>query len=210
MTHAEAEEFWEQRYAEADTVWSGKPNQALVDVVGALPAGRALDLGCGEGGDSIWLAQQGWQVTGVDISPTALRRARAAARSAGVPEDDIRWVSADLATWAPDESYDLVSACFLHSPVEFPRTEVLRRAAGAVASGGLLLLVGHAQHPPWAREHRGHDEREYLTAEEELARLALPQPEWSPEIAEVRARDAVGPDGKPARLDDAILLMRRR
>src|SRR5882724_9759517 len=67
-------EYWEGRYQEHDHIWSGKPNALLVREVAALPPGAALDLGCGEGGDAIWLAQQGWRVTAVDISATALRR----------------------------------------------------------------------------------------------------------------------------------------
>ena len=68
--------FWEERYASADAVWSGRVNATLAEVVSTLAVGRALDLGCGEGGDAIWLAQQGWQVTAVDVSPTAIARCR--------------------------------------------------------------------------------------------------------------------------------------
>src|SRR5215212_1558411 len=73
----EAEQFWEDRYRRRRPVWSGRPNPVLVDVVGSLRPGTALDLGCGEGGDAIWLARQGWRVTAVDISTTALDRAAA-------------------------------------------------------------------------------------------------------------------------------------
>ena len=77
-------EFWEERYRGRDQVWSGRANAVLVDVVGALPPGTALDLGSGEGGDAVWLARQGWQVTAVDISTPALERTAAHAASAGV------------------------------------------------------------------------------------------------------------------------------
>ncbi|WP_382310148.1 class I SAM-dependent methyltransferase [Herbiconiux sp. UC225_62] len=157
-TETDATAFWEGRYRERDQIWSGRPNQALVDVVEplAVTPGRALDLGSGEGADSIWLAEQGWQVTGVDISATALARAGVHASDRGVAER-IDWVQADLATWIPSPGYDLVSACFLHSPVAFPREEVLRRAAAAVAPAGYLLVVGHASFPPWSR-HADNDE----------------------------------------------------
>src|SRR5262245_39780416 len=116
----ELAQFWEARYADAGQVWSGRPNVTVVDVVTGLPAGRALDLGCGEGGDAIGLAQHGWRVTGIDISPTAVARGADAAAAAGIPADRIRWETHDLATWTGDGSYDLVTATFLHSPVEIP------------------------------------------------------------------------------------------
>ena len=82
----EAERFWEDRYRQRGRVWSGKPNPVLVDVVGSLRPGTALDLGCGKGGDAIWLARQGWHVTAVDLSATARDRAAADAATAGVAD----------------------------------------------------------------------------------------------------------------------------
>ena len=82
----EAERFWEDRYRRRGRVWSGRPNPVLVDFVGSLRPGTALDLGCGEGGDAIWLARQGWHVIAVDISTTALDRAAADAATAGVAD----------------------------------------------------------------------------------------------------------------------------
>jgi 2-polyprenyl-3-methyl-5-hydroxy-6-metoxy-1,4-benzoquinol methylase len=70
-------EAWEFRYAQTSQRWSGLPNATLVDLVASLTPGRAVDLGCGEGADAIWLARQGWRVLGVDISPTAVARAPA-------------------------------------------------------------------------------------------------------------------------------------
>jgi SAM-dependent methyltransferase len=201
-------QFWEARYADSERVWSGRPNQALVDVLSDLPPGRALDLGCGEGGDAVWLAGRGWRVTGVDISPTAIARARAAATAAGVPT--IRWEAHDLASWRGDDSYDLVTACFLHSPVELRRTEVLRHAASLVAPGGHLLIVSHADYPPWASESHGAHEHRFLTPAEEIDELDLRPGEWDVEIAETRRRETTGPDGEPAVLDDVVVLLTRR
>jgi cyclopropane fatty-acyl-phospholipid synthase-like methyltransferase len=208
MADSEATAFWASRYAERDQVWSGKPNAALVDTAADLTPGRALDLGCGEGGDSVWLAEHGWQVTGVDIAPNAIERARAAATARGVDER-ITWLVEDLSSWTPPGPYDLVSACFLHSPVEFPRAEVLRRAATAISPGGHLLVVGHAESPPWSR-HRHEDgvEHEYLTPAQEVAALHLDPSEWQTVICESRSRDATGPDGEQAVLDDGVVLLR--
>ncbi|WP_202965810.1 SAM-dependent methyltransferase [Agreia bicolorata] len=144
--HQSPASFWEARYRESGKTWSGRANAALVREVGGLAPGRALDLGSGEGGDALWLASRGWDVTAVDISPTALERGRSAADSAGFG-DRILWVEADLATWVPDSEFDLVSAHFLHSPVELPREAILQRAAGAVAESGVLLIVGHGAFP---------------------------------------------------------------
>lgn len=209
-THDDAVAFWNDLYAERDRIWSGHPNAALVRVVADLPPGHALDLGCGEGGDTVWLAEQGWRVTGVDISATALARARAAAAERAL--DRVDWAQADLADWEPPAAYDLVSACFLHSPVDFPREAVLRRAAAAVAPGGHLLLVGHAASPPWSRhQHDGdHAHPELPTLAEEIAALALDPDAWDTVVAETADRRAVGPDGEPAVLQDNVILARRR
>ncbi len=152
----EVEQFWEQHYGAAERVWSGRANATLVDVVQDLPPGTALDLGCGEGGDAVWLALRGWQVTAVDVSPTALRRAQEHAQQAGVA-DRVTTERHELGRSFPDGTYDLVSAAFLHSPVELPREDVVRQAAAAVAPGGLLVVLGHAGTPSWApAEHQGH------------------------------------------------------
>ena len=216
---SEAEEFWEQRYGERERIWSGRPNTALVDTVSPLAPGRALDLGCGEGADSIWLAERGWTVTGVDVSTTAIERASAEAEHRELP---ITWVAADLRTWEPDGRFDLVSACFLHSPIEFPRTEVLRRLAERIPSSGHLLLVGHAEPPPWSRyaeeqaEQAGHDESHqhghehvFLGPEQELEALDLGDG-WEPLTVELRERPATGPEGQHAILRDSVVLLRRR
>jgi len=200
--------FWEARYAGATGIWSGRPNRALVDEATGLQPGRALDLGCGEGADVVWLATRGWTVTAVDLSATALARGEAAARGAGVA-DRVRWVVADLADadGLPDDpAYDLVTACFLQTPLEFPRVEVLRRAADRVAPGGRLLVVAHAAPPPWSDVRADHHD-EFPTVEQELADLALDDA-WDVEVAEVRGRDATGPEGQSGHLLDTVVVAR--
>jgi len=198
-------DFWEDRYASQERVWSGTVNHALVQVASALAPGRALDLGCGEGGDVVWLAQHGWDATGVDISTTATRRATDVARAAGIPDDRIRFVAADLSTWTPTGTYDLITAGFLQSPVELPRADILRRMVGRVAPGGHLLVVAHAAMPPWANNPAHH--HTFPTPAEEVAALGLDG--WTTEIAEVRSREAIGPEGQLATLDDTVVLVRR-
>ncbi len=205
VTHTEPVAFWEDRYAAADQIWSGRVNHALVQVVSDLTPGRALDLGCGEGGDAIWLAQQGWRATGVDISETAVGRATGAARNAGLSEDQIRFVAANLATWTSEDRYELVTASFLQSPVELPRVDILHRIAQQIAPGGRLLVVAHAAMPPWGRG--GDHHHDFVSPEDEVAALGLDG--WTTEIAEVRSREATGPDGEQAVLDDTVVLLRR-
>ncbi|MDT7576084.1 MAG: hypothetical protein QOH17_2417, partial [Pseudonocardiales bacterium] len=93
MTTVNGDADWDERYASLDQVWSGRPNGALVAEVAQLRPGRVLDVGCGEGADAVWLAQQGWDVTALDVSQVALERAALHARQAGVT---VRWVHAGL------------------------------------------------------------------------------------------------------------------
>src|ERR1044072_2578977 len=113
MSTHETKEHWEQHYGERDRIWSGRVNVQFADVVGNLEPGRALDLGCGEGADAVWLAERGWTVTAVDISDTALGRAREAARIRYVA-DRIEFRQFDLSGGFPDGTFDLISSQFLH------------------------------------------------------------------------------------------------
>ncbi len=201
-------DFWEERYAGSGAVWSGRVNHSLAAVATALDAGTALEFGCGEGADAIWLAQQGWRVTGVDISPTAIARATEAAAEAGLAPDSVRFVAADLADWSAEGAYDLVTASFLHSPVAFDRTAALRKAAGLVRPGGHLLVVSHAAAPPWSERLSDHH-HDFLSPAEEVEALALDPDAWTTELADVRTRPATTPDGQPATLDDSVILLRR-
>jgi SAM-dependent methyltransferase len=199
--------FWENRYRGTERSWSGRVNAALEREAAELSPGHALDLGSGEGGDALWLAARGWRVTAVDISATALARGAAAALEAGLA-DRIRWVEADLATWVAEDHFDLVSAHFLHSPVELPREQILRRAADAVAPGGTLLVVGHAAFPQWST-HSEHEGPPLPTPDEVLESLALGAGEWTVERNELVDREATSPDGRSFVIADAVLRARR-
>jgi len=131
---------WDRRYSAPDLVWGAEPNRRLVDEVGALPPGRALDLGGGEGRNAAWLASRGWDVTIVDFSRVGLDRADEMARRQGTT---LTAVHADLADYAPPgAAFDLVLILYLQVP-EQTLDRVLHRAAGALAPGGTLLLIGH-------------------------------------------------------------------
>lgn len=207
MTDQVPLDFWEQRYSGTERVWSGRVNATLAAIVGELEPGHALDLGCGEGGDAIWLAENGWHATGVDLSPTAIERARLAARERGLQERT-KFVTADLAAYIDAEDYDLVTASFLQSPVALPRERILHAATRFVAPGGRMLVVGHAAAPAWAPPEHVHNVV-FPTPEGDLAALDLDASAWMTLICEVRERAATAPDGAHAVLLDSVVMVRR-
>lgn len=130
---------WDERYREKDRLWSAGPNQFVSEDLSGMEPGTALDVACGEGRNAVWLAEQGWRVTGVDFSGVALQRAADAARDRNV---EVEWIRADVTEWSPEGAFDLVLIAYVHFPGR-AWTELVRRAAGWVAPGGHLYLVGH-------------------------------------------------------------------
>ena len=208
---SDAHTAWEEHYTARPQVWSGRVNAQLAEIVGELDGARALDLGCGEGADAVWLAERGWTVVAVDVSTTALSRARAAAESRGIAER-IDFQQHDLTAGFPPgsgdprDNFDLVSAQFLHSTVEMDRTALLRRAAAVVAPGGTFLIVDHAAAPPWASKIHHH---EFPTAAAVLSGLALDDGQWQRVRVGTVERSARGPDGQDATLVDNVIRLRR-
>ncbi len=202
--NVDLQQMWEARYAESGRIWSGRPNARLVETVADLPAGRALDLGCGEGGDTVWLVQHGWHVVAVDIATTALQRA---AELAADLVEHIEFQQHDLTRTFPEGQFDLVSAHFLHSPVDWDRNTLLRRAAAAVAPGGTLLIVDHGEAPPWAQ---GVHDHHFPSAAEVVDGLDLDAAAWERVRVERAGREAIGPDGQPGTLIDNVIVLRRR
>nr|WP_272919361.1 class I SAM-dependent methyltransferase [Amycolatopsis rubida] len=202
--HAEAPPFdrasWEERYRSQDEMWSGRPNDQLVTEARGLEPGHALDAGCGEGGDALWLAQQGWHVTAVDFSTTAIERGRAQAAELGVA-DRITWVAADLGEWVPESKFDLVTSHFLHIPAA-ARTVAFARLADAVAPGGTLLVVGHD--PADHHAGRPHMADMMFTAEEVAETL---DQSWASVAADIRERTAVGAETV---VRDTVLAARKK
>jgi SAM-dependent methyltransferase len=173
---------WEERYA-GEQLWSGKPNVALVAEVADLTPGRALDIGCGEGGDAVWLARRGWRVTAIDVATNALDRARSAGDAAGV---DVDWVASGLVELADrDACFDLVTL-FYPALMRTAGGEVEKALLGAVAPGGTLLVVHHANVDREVALSHGFDPDDYVGHDDVVAALGEG---WVIECDEQRERD---------------------
>ena len=129
---------WDARYEEKDLMWSAEPNMFLPPIVNRLRVGSALDLACGEGRNSIWLANQGWHVTGVDFSSVGIEKAK---KLAG--DTSVTWVVADITAYEPEPKFDLVIIAYVHLDPAGIRS-LLNNASDALAPGGTLIAVGHA------------------------------------------------------------------
>jgi len=199
VTDAARKQAWEERYGAA-AVWTGKVNTHLKEWVEAHPRAdpaTAIDLACGEGGDAIWLASQGWQVAGVDFSQAAIDRATTAAQDRGV---EVTWIVADLTAWVTEQRANLVTVSFLHEPARV-RHAVWRTAASAVAEGGELLITGHR---PDVEGAPGPPTETRFTADEVIAALGEP---WRAHVREAR-RDGVGHHAGHVMTDLIITLTR--
>ncbi|MET8832989.1 class I SAM-dependent methyltransferase [Micromonospora sp. NPDC004540] len=197
--------YWEERYRDQHAAHHRAPNPQLVAEVGDLAPGTALDAGCGEGADAIWLAARGWRVTAVDVAAGALRHAHEQAATRG-PEvaGRIDWARADLARWRPTEGhFDLVTSHYVHGAGD----DLVDRLAAAVAPGGTLLVVGHDPSDPHTAA-AGAPAAAHVTAAQLAA--GLDPGRWEIVVAETRSRSVTGPDGRRRTLHDAVLRARRR
>ncbi|WP_068273299.1 class I SAM-dependent methyltransferase [Aldersonia kunmingensis] len=201
-------EFWDERYRTKSKLWSGQPNQRLVEQSADLAPGRALDVGCGEGADAIWLAERGWTVIGVDVSAVALERAAGHAADAGADiAGRTEWLEVDLRNWDPGSArFELVTAQFMHLPPP-RREEVFGRLAGAVAPGGTLLAVGHHVSDLETTVGRPPIRELFFTGAD--IRAVLDEAEWEVVTDDVAPRPAVDADGHEVTIHDTVLRVRR-
>lgn len=187
--------FWEQLWSKtleehADKVAQRPPNAYLVDVAAGLDPGRVLDAGCGHGADALWLAAQGWQVTGVDFSSSALAHGRSMAEAGGAEfAERIAWVEADLASWTPpSDHFDLVVCLYVH--VAGSVEGLVRRMATGVAVGGTILMVGHRPIDPRTGAATAAAGQVQISVESAVS--ALPSNRWEVIVAEDRVRPIAG------------------
>lgn len=201
----DAAEFWDRLYRDRST-GAERANPLLVETARTLPPGAALDLGCGSGGDTIWLARHCWQVTAVDVSTVAVDRLRDRARGIGLAHR-VRTQRHDLSRTFPGGTYDLVSALYLHTPFTLPRTSVLRVAARALRPGGMLLIVDHGSTAPWSWNQ--DPDTHHPSPADVAAGLDLDPGHWQVVRADAPRRRATGPDGETALVTDHVLALRR-
>ena len=195
---------WDERYAGQGQLWSGRPNGALVAEVAGLAPGRALDVGCGEGADAVWLARRGWDVTALEVSGVALERVAGHARDAGVT---VHPVHAGLVEAAlPPGSFDLVCALY-PALLRTPDAAAERALLTAVAPGGVLLLVHHAGVDEQQARESGFDPDDYVWPSTVAALL---DDDWVVEVDGQRPRVAPGGGAGAHHTQDVVLRLRRR
>ena len=199
---------WDHRYG-GDQMWSGNPNGTLVHEVDGLIPGRALDVGAGEGGDALWLAEQGWDVTASDISPLALGRLAAEAERRGA-RVDCRHADANALDPFEQGAFDLVSAQYASIP-RTPDDRAVRNLLNAVVPGGTLLVVSHDLEPmrtpvDTLAHSRPFDPDAYVRVDDFAAALAG-SPEWDIEVHEKRPRPAGAASGAH-HVEDIVLRAR--
>jgi SAM-dependent methyltransferase len=145
-------EDWDEHYASGNLPWdTGAPDEQLVRFVreGGVSAGPALEIGCGTGTNSVWLAEQGFSVLGLDLSPLAVRAANA--RLGGRQLDCRVEVGDFLVQAVPGGPYAFVfdRGCFHVFDEEATRALFAERVAALLAPGGLWLsLIGSTEGPP--------------------------------------------------------------
>lgn len=198
--HEFDETYWEDHWSPTATGRSLPANPYLRSETAHLAVGTALDAGCGTGTEALWLAEQGWQVTGVDISAKALAAAASRADAADLA-GQIEWVATDLTRWEPDRRWNLVVTNYAHP--DTGQLAFYERIASWVAPGGTLLIVGHLHGPG-----HGHAHPDSATATRDAITDLLAAPDWHLDASYENVR-TVDTGGSPAQLRDVIVRAHR-
>jgi thioredoxin reductase len=200
---------WDHRYS-GPQIWSGNPNGTLVHEVSGLEPGAALDVGAGEGGDAMWLAEHGWSVTATDISQRAVDRIASVAADRDLPVVGVRADANGRQPFAT-AAYDLVTAHYASIP-RTPDDRGILNMLAAVAPGGTLLVVGHdldpMRHPiDTSRQSRAFDPDAYVRVDDVVAVISE-SADWRIEVHEKRRRPP-GHASPSHHVDDIVLRARR-
>jgi SAM-dependent methyltransferase len=218
MSHPFDKDYWDAHWQQAKEHQAGReivPNPYLARELSGLKPGTALDAGCGEGAEVIWLATTGWHVTAVDISTEALSRAAGrAAQSSSVPER-VEWIEADLSLWEPRTQFDLVTTHYAHPAT--PQLAFYQRISGWVAPGGTLLIVGHLQSsttPSHGHSGKRHGEGDGPPDEASVTAASIvagfDPTQWDIVTADEPVRRLANREGRTVQLDDVVVRASRR
>ena len=205
MRHDFDKEYWEHHWqqdrgAQPGNAGTDRPNPYLERETAHLTPGTALDAGCGTGTEALWLAERGWQVTGADISRSALDQAASRAAALGL-DGVLDWIEADLVHWQPERRFDLVTTHYAHPAI--PQLAFYQRVAQWVAPAGTLLIVGH-RHDGGSAGHGEHPPAEATVTVADVASVLDPAA-WSIDTAEEQARTMTAPDGTDHTLQDVVV-----
>lgn len=211
MTHSFDKEYWEQHWHGApetgpDAAASPPANPYVARLAAQLPAGTALDAGCGTGAEAVELAAHGWNVLGADVSGAALAAAARRAEAQTLP-GSVTWTEADLTTWEPGRRFDLVTTNYAHPAM--PQLAFYSRVSEWVAPGGTLLIVGHA-HDAEATTAHGHHPPEEAVVTAAAIRALLDPEAWDIIVSEEQPRSLSAPDGTLVTLRDVVVQATRR
>ena len=209
MAQAFDKDYWESHWRQANEHASDREidaNPYLAREIASLTPGTALDAGCGEGAEAIWLASEGWQVTAADISTEALSRASERATQGCAAGERIQWVEADLSVWEPDTQFDLVTTHYAHPAM--PQLGFYERISGWVAPGGTLLIVGHL-HTSETPDHGRHPPEEACVTTASIT-AGLDTTRWDIVTAAETRRTITDRAGRTIQLDDVIVRATRR
>ncbi len=212
MTEALDKDYWEQHWQQVDERTTLDPppaNPYLIRATQELEPGSALDAGCGEGAEAIWLAASGWDVTAIDISSEALTRARHRATDLVNGLDRLQWVQADVTEWDPDRRYDLVTTHYAHPAI--PQLEFYERVARWVTPGGSLLIVAHrhvtdhSAHGPDDGHTSHHEPADGVSVTAASVVACLVTDEWKIIASEEPTRTLIDRSGRPVQLHDVVV-----
>lgn len=218
MTRVFDKDYWESHWQQTNEQGTGQevaPNPYLAREISSLAPGTALDAGCGEGAEAIWLATEGWQVTAADISAEALSRASERATQRCTTPERVQWVEADLSVWEPGKQFDLVTTHYAHPAVL--QLAFYQRISGWVAPGGTLLIVGHlhSSETPGHGQHqeqqdRGRNLRAEVSVTAASITAGLDAARWDIATADEPIRTLTDRAGRTVQLDDVVVRATRR